>query len=138
MFSTCYCVAISMETISNARAWPQQCWESLQTDPTLLRYASVITEQKKCWELLAETFDQLNFTQRLPTTRNNMHQATCKRTRHLTSNNVSSVFTGPKCEDRFSISTITRTSKYIHLFRTKYFETQNETKINGVKFTQAK
>ena len=25
-------------------------------DPTLLRYASAITEQKKCWELLAEKF----------------------------------------------------------------------------------
>ena len=24
----------------------------------LLRYASAITEQKKCWELLAEKFDQ--------------------------------------------------------------------------------
>ena len=25
---------------------------AVQTDPTLLRYASAITEQKKCWELL--------------------------------------------------------------------------------------
>ena len=30
---------------------------AVQTDPTLLRYASVITKQKKCWELLAEKFD---------------------------------------------------------------------------------
>ena len=29
----------------------------MQTDPTLLRYASAITEQKKFGELLAEKFD---------------------------------------------------------------------------------
>ena len=29
-----------------------------QTDPTLLHYASAITEQKKCRELLAEKFDR--------------------------------------------------------------------------------
>ena len=41
---------------------------AVQTDPTLLRYASVITEQKKCWELLAEKFDWFQ------TLRNNMQQ----------------------------------------------------------------
>ena len=30
---------------------------AVKTDPTLLRYASAITKQKKCWELLAEKFD---------------------------------------------------------------------------------
>ena len=49
---------------------------AVQTDSTLLRYASAITEQKKCWELLAEKFD------RFQTLRNNMQQgvqtdATC-------------------------------------------------------------
>ena len=29
-------------------------WRAVQTDPTLLRYASVITEQEKCWEKLAQ------------------------------------------------------------------------------------
>ena len=29
---------------------------ALQTDPTLFRYASVIRERKKCWELLALGF----------------------------------------------------------------------------------
>ena len=29
-----------------------------QTDPTLLRYASASTEQKKCRELLAQKFDR--------------------------------------------------------------------------------
>ena len=44
---------------------------AVQIDPTLLRYASAITEQKKCWELLAEKFDRFqswrNNTQQLPT-----------------------------------------------------------------------
>ena len=30
---------------------------AVQTDPTLLYYASTITDQKKCWELFAQTFD---------------------------------------------------------------------------------
>ena len=41
---------------------------AVQTDPTLLRYASAITEQKKYWELLAEKFE------RFQTLRNNMQQ----------------------------------------------------------------
>ena len=31
---------------------------AVQTDPTLLRYVSAITEQKKRWELLAKKSDQ--------------------------------------------------------------------------------
>ena len=31
---------------------PNNVGRAVQTDPTLLRYASAITEQKKCWELL--------------------------------------------------------------------------------------
>ena len=45
----------------NASAWPRpkNVERAVQTDPisTLLRYASAITEQKKCWGLLA-TFDR--------------------------------------------------------------------------------
>ena len=69
---------------------------AVQTDPTLLRYASVITEQKKCWELLAEKFD------RFQTLRNNMQQgvqtdATCniQQCWELLVNNVASVCTQP-------------------------------------------
>ena len=51
----------------NERAW-LNVGRPVQTDPTLLRYASAITEQKKCWELLAEKFD------RFQTLRNNMQQ----------------------------------------------------------------
>ena len=51
---------------------PNNVGRIVQTDPTLLRYASAITEQKKCWELLAEKFDRFqslcNNTQQHPTT----------------------------------------------------------------------
>ena len=46
---------------------PNNVGRAVQTDPTLLRYASAITEQKKCWEL-AEKFD------RYQTLRNNIQQ----------------------------------------------------------------
>ena len=73
---------------------PNNVGRAVQTDPTLLRYASGITEQKKCWELLAEKFDRFqtlrNNTQQHPTTCNKV-----KRTQHVTSNNVVSVCTGP-------------------------------------------
>ena len=36
---------------------PNNVGRAVQTDPTLLRYASAITEQKKCWELLAQNFE---------------------------------------------------------------------------------
>ena len=49
-------------------AWPQQCWKSCANGSNLLRYASAIREQKKCWELLAEKFD------RFQTLRNNIQQ----------------------------------------------------------------
>ena len=35
---------------------PSNVGRAVQMAPTLLRYASAITEQKKCWELLAEKF----------------------------------------------------------------------------------
>ena len=59
-------------------------------DSTLLRYAPLITEQKKCWDLLAQTFD------RFQTLCNNsqQHETTCnrvsKRTQHVKSSNVGS------------------------------------------------
>ena len=47
---------------------PNNVGRAVQTDPTLLRYALAITEQKKCWELLAEKFDLFQ------TLRNNIQQ----------------------------------------------------------------
>ena len=71
---------------------PNNVGRAVQTDPTLLRYASAITEQKKFWELLAEKFDQFkfsNFVQQHATTSNNMQQGV-QTTQHVTSNNVGS------------------------------------------------
>ena len=62
---------------------------AVQTDPTLLRYASAITEKKKSWELLAQNFEPFQ------TLRKNAQQhagnMACKRTQHVTSSNVASV-----------------------------------------------
>ena len=69
---------------------PNNVGGAVQTDLTLLHYTSAITEQEKCWELLAEKFD------RFQTVRSNtqQHQTTCnkvcKRTQHVTSNNFGS------------------------------------------------
>ena len=76
---------------------PNNVGRAVQTDPTLLRYASAITEQKKCWELLAEKFD------RYQTLRNDMQQGvqtdtTCniQQCWELLANNVASLCTGRK------------------------------------------
>ena len=49
-------------------AGPDNVGRAVQTDLTLLRYASAITEQKKCWKFLAEKFD------RFQSLRNNIQQ----------------------------------------------------------------
>ena len=81
----------------------------VQTDQTLLRYASAITEQQKCRELLAEKFDRfqiwLNNTQQHPTTCNKLgvqtdvQTVTCNIREQcwelLANNDVASVCTGP-------------------------------------------
>ena len=74
---------------------PNNVGGAVQTDPTLLRYAPAITEQKKCWELLAEKCG------RFQTLRNNMQQgvqtdATCniQQCWELLANNIASVCTG--------------------------------------------
>ena len=47
---------------------PNNVGRAVQTGPALLRYALAITEQQKCWELLAQKFDQFQ------TSCNNMPQ----------------------------------------------------------------
>ena len=44
--------------MSKARVCPNNVGRALKTVPTLLFYFAVIMEQKKCWELLAQKFDQ--------------------------------------------------------------------------------
>ena len=90
------CIVGSMQPISLCKPCvmsvrgPNNVERAVQTDPTLLRYASAITEQKKCWELLGEKFDRFqtlsNYTQQHPTT---CHRV-CKRTQNVTSKNVGS------------------------------------------------
>ena len=60
-------VSLCKTSVMNVRG-PHNVGRAVQTDPTLLPYASAITEQKKCWELLAEKFD------RFQTLRNNIQQ----------------------------------------------------------------
>ena len=57
-------ISLCKTCVMSARG-PNNVGRAVQTDPTSLRYASAITEQKKCWELLAEKFD------RFQTLRNN-------------------------------------------------------------------
>ena len=93
----------------------QNVGKAVQTDPTLLRYTSAITEQKKCWELLAEKLS--NFAQQHATTSNNMQQgvqtdATCniQQCWELLPNNVASVCTGlkrlTKCKRKQQLPTL--------------------------------
>jgi len=112
--SCCVCVSSDVQTdaTNSKQCWDLQCMvgriqpiilckpsimrvrglnnvgRTVKTDPKLLRYASAITEQKKCWELLAQKFDGFqtlrNNSQQHTTTRNRV----CKRTQHVTSNNV--------------------------------------------------
>ena len=79
---------------------PNSVGSAVQTDPTLLRFALVIMEQKKCWESLAEKFDQLQ------TLRNNMQQrvqtdATCdiQQCWELVANNVAGPNPSKPCPD---------------------------------------
>ena len=85
----------TLETMCIARAWPQQCWKSCAYGSNIVfrSHAWMITEQKKCWELLAQKFDRFqplrNHSQQHAKTYNNMQQGV-KRTQHVTSHNVGS------------------------------------------------
>ena len=78
---------------------PAMLERAVQTDPTLLRYTSAITEQKKCWESLGLKFG------RFQTLLNNSQQnaticsRVCKWAQHVISNNVASVCRGLKCKE---------------------------------------
>ena len=74
----------TLETICNARGWPQQCWKSCANGS--------IKRQKKCWELLVRKFDR--FQTLRYNSQHEQHGTTCnsvyKRTQQLTSNNAGS------------------------------------------------
>ena len=96
----CWDLQCIMGRIQPIRLWrpcvmyvhvPNNVGKAVQTDPTLLRYASAITEQirmlKSCWPCLKVKKLVSNFAQQLPTTRNNR---VCKRMHTVKSNNVGS------------------------------------------------
>ena len=53
---------------------PNNIGRALKTVPTLLFYFAVITEQQKCWELLAQKFDQFKLCATTSNSTNNMQQ----------------------------------------------------------------
>ena len=82
---------------------PNNVGRPVQTEQTLLRYTSAIVEQKKCWELLAQNFDQFQIlgNNTSVSALNTMQQgvrtgATCKIQQcvELFANNVASARTG--------------------------------------------
>ena len=87
----------SLQTMRNERAWPQQCCKSCanRSNIVALRFGDHGT--KKCLELLAEKFEWFQTlrdkTQQHPTTCNRV----CKRTQHVTSNNVGIGVVGQQC-----------------------------------------
>ena len=62
----------------------------VQTEQTLLRYTSAIAEQKKCWELLAQNFDQFQILGSNSYQHSTTCNRVCKRTQHAKSNSVRS------------------------------------------------
>ena len=54
---------------------PNHVGRPVQTEQTLLRYTSAIAEQKKCWELLAQNFDQFQILG----SNSYQHSTTCNR-----------------------------------------------------------
>ena len=63
---------------------PNNVGRAVQTDPTLLHYSSAITEQKKCWELLAQSLTAFKLCATTLATCNRVR----KLTQHVTSKNV--------------------------------------------------
>ena len=47
------CKITKLDSLMHVRG-PRNFGRAVQMDPTLLRHASAIMEQKKCWELLAQ------------------------------------------------------------------------------------
>ena len=84
----------TLETMCNAYAWPLQCWKSCANGSNIVafHFSDQLTEQKKCWELLAQNFD------RFQTLRNNsqQHATICniQQFRELLTNNVEFVCMG--------------------------------------------
>ena len=129
------CILGRIQPISLCKSWvmslhgPNNVGRVVQTVTTLLRYASAITEQRKCWELLAKKLTGFNFLQQHATTSNNIQQgvqtdATCniQPCWELLVNNVASVCTQP--EGLKDTLCLIETNNYIFkcTFRSSLFE----------------
>ena len=99
-----------------------RCPNNVQTNLTLLRHASAITEQKKCRDFFGSKIWPISsFAQQLPTISNNVKRV-CKRTQHKTSNNVASVCTGLALRCRSCLLALKRmTSQSLQGLRNKRF-----------------
>ena len=80
----------SLSTMRNERAWPQQCWKSCANGSNIVALRFGDHGTKEMLGVVVEKFDRFqtlrNNTQQHPTTCNRV----CKRTLHVTSNNVGS------------------------------------------------
>ena len=95
---------------------------AVQTDPTLLRFGD--HGAKKCWELLAQKFDRF---QTFATTCNRV----CKRTQHVTSDNVGSCWpTMLRLRSYVFVLIISSLSRDVFLFFD--ISTISEKKIGGL------
>ena len=53
----------TLEAMCNVRAWTLQFWKSCANGSNIVALRrSAISEQKKCWELLTQTFDRFQTT----------------------------------------------------------------------------
>ena len=69
---------------------PNNVARAVQTHPTLLRYASVIVEQKKCWEFFNQKFYWFQTLHQYSQQHSTTGHRVCKLTQHVTSNSVES------------------------------------------------
>ena len=61
---------------------PDNAERAVQTDPTLLRYASAITEQKKCREPLAQSLTSFKLCETTPNN-SQQHATRCVNGRNM-------------------------------------------------------
>jgi len=79
---------------------PSNVGRAVQTDPTLLRYTWATTEQKKCWELLAQKVHWFQTLRNNSTPNNTYQHATgCANGRNMQHPTILGVF-GQQCRVR--------------------------------------
>ena len=84
------CIVEKIQPIRLCRPCVVRVGRAVQTDPLLFRYALAITEQKKCWEFLAQKFDRFHTSCNNPQQHATSCNKVCKRTQHATFKNAGS------------------------------------------------